>query len=265
MSGVVEFNMSDGLPPLVMQKLNSNFKSLGSIDDLSGGKILTGTVMPPNASDGAFFYNTETGDLSVWRNTGEVWEWSSVADITDVDALEAVMNEIQVVANATAQHFWTAGDGVHVTDVTRDEWDEEASVQPDPFPDLSDDNPYHNILINSLGILLRSALDVLAALTRSAISFYDGNGNDFENVVASFGVEGAQIGPVNSVHISARADRLSFMSGNQEVAYISVDPDTQKAVFYMTKAMVVEDLQFGEGRWKWYSRSNHNMSLKWMG
>ena len=229
MSGVVEFNMSDGLPPLVMQKLNSNFKSLGSIDDLSGGKILTGTVMPPNASDGAFFYNTETGDLSVWRNTGEVWEWSSV------------------------------------TDVTRDEWDEEASVQPDPFPDLSDDNPYHNILINSLGILLRSALDVLAALTRSAISFYDGNGNDFENVVASFGVEGAQIGPVNSVHISARADRLSFMSGNQEVAYISVDPDTQKAVFYMTKAMVVEDLQFGEGRWKWYSRSNHNMSLKWMG
>ena len=264
MSGVVEFNMSDGLPPLVMQKLNANFKSLGNIDDLSGGKLLTGTVMPDNAADGAFFYNTETGDLSVWRNDGEQWDWSSVSSQTDVDALEDVITEIVEVATATAQHFWTDDSGVHVTDVGRDEWDEQAH-QDDPFSDLSDEKQYHNILVNSLGLLLRSALNVLVGLTRSAISFYDGNDNDLENIVASFGADGAQIGSLSSAHIVARGDRMSFMNGDQEVAYIAIDADTNKAVFYMTRSVVVEDMYFGEGLWKWYKRSNNNMSLKWMG
>ena len=56
-----------------------------------------------------------------------------------------------------------------------------------------------------------------------------------------------------------RADRA--MPG--EVAYIAVDPTTNESMFYITRAVVVKDLRFGN--WKWYDRFNGNLSLKWMG
>ena len=48
-----------------------------------------------------------------------------------------------------------------------------------------------------------------------------------------------------------------------EVAYIAVDPDTNESMFYITRAVVVKDLRFGN--WKWYDRFNGNLALKWMG
>ena len=74
------------------------------------------------------------------------------------------------------------------------------------------------------------------------------------------------IGATNSFHIEASPTRMSFRgSDGSEAAYISVDPDTGKSIFYMTKSVVVEDMFFGDGKWKWYKRSNNNMSVKWMG
>ena len=48
-----------------------------------------------------------------------------------------------------------------------------------------------------------------------------------------------------------------------EVAYIAVDDETQESMFYITRAVVVKDLRFGN--WKWYDRSNGNLALKWIG
>lgn len=231
---------------------------------------------------------------------------------------KGIADEAKAVANAINQHFWTDDNGAHVTDVTQDEW--KAAVD-DGFSDLSDQKPYYNQLSNSLGILLRSGLNNLASWTRSAIAFYDGEGNEAANIVARFGLDGAQIGKndsnrlelgaaslkaydadgnlyfnmspsgltadqidvnddlrkallqvadliigdTNGAYINANGSHMSFMNGGNEVAYIDVDLETGEAVFYMTRSIVVEDMQFGNGLWKWYKRSNNNMSLKWMG
>ena len=85
---------------------------------------------------------------------------------------QAVADEAAEVATATNQHFWTDTSGSHVT-----ETEDDATTG-------------HNILINSLGILLRNAVSNLVSITRSAIAFFDSNGD----MTASFGTNGAQIG-----------------------------------------------------------------------
>lgn len=95
--------------------------------------------------------------------------------------------------------------------------------------------------------------------------------------------EAVKIGnPQSGIHIEMRGDRFSFFERGYgfdslpdgyeatagsplpgEVAYMAVDPATNESMFYMTRAVVVKNLRFGN--WKWYDRPNGNMSLKWIG
>lgn len=111
----------------------------------------------------------------------EAWE---VADGAKTKAVKAgrvaadamkVADEAGKVAEATEQHFWADTNGVHVTEAEGDATTE------------------HNILMNSLGILLRKALNNLVSITASAISFFDGSGNTAQHVTASFGGSGANL------------------------------------------------------------------------
>lgn len=91
---------------------------------------------------------------------------------------------------------------------------------------------------------------------------------DGQTVLASFGEEtkiGRAFGETGNplAHLDISGDRMSFKVGNDEVAYISVDEDTLESLFYMTKAIVVQDLHFGN--WQWRGRKNGNLSLKWIG
>lgn len=73
-----------------------------------------------------------------------------------------------------------------------------------------------------------------------------------------------RIGNQNGAHMEATSDRLSFKDGDgNEIAYIAADVETGVSVFYMTQAIVVQDLFFGN--WRWNSRSNGNLALKWVG
>ena len=94
-----------------------------------------------------------------------------------------------------------------------------------------------------------------------------------------------QIGGMGSTHVEMRGNRFSFFAPGYsydyafeqdpdyvvesnkampgEVAYIAVDDETQESMFYITRAVVVKDLRFGN--WKWYDRSNGNLALKWIG
>ena len=100
----------------------------------------------------------------------------------------------QAVANAINQHFWHDGNGAHVTEVTQEEWE-----------DAGDPN-YHsgpNSLWNSAGMLFRDGLTNLLALVAGlnpGVVIYDGQGNNADNVTASFDASGVRIGgkvPVN--------------------------------------------------------------------
>lgn len=50
---------------------------------------------------------------------------------------------------------------------------------------------------------------------------------------------------------------------NGPVMYVEVDDETNESTVYMTNAVVVQDLRFGN--WMWYERPNGNMSVGWTG
>lgn len=132
-----------------------------------------------------------------------------------VDAAQQAADEALAVAEAVDQHFWPYADGAHVTGP--DTQDEFLAAEAAGFPDYDPDTkPYHNILLNSLGILLRTALNNLVSITRSAIAFYDGEGNDPSNIVARFGQSGSQIGLDDESHIEQdyRSLRMKDKDGN---------------------------------------------------
>ena len=94
----------------------------------------------------------------------------------------------QAVADAINQHFWHDGSGAHVTEVTQDEWED------------SGDPNYHsgpNSLWNSAGMLFRDGLTNMLALVAGlnpGVVIYDGQGNNADNVTASFDASGVRIG-----------------------------------------------------------------------
>ena len=70
--------------------------------------------------------------------------------------------------------------------------------------------------------------------------------------------------PTGAMHVELTPNKLSFVDAvGNEAAYIETSPDTGFSVMYITRSVVVEDMQFG--KWKWYSRANGNMALKWVG
>lgn len=107
------------------------------------------------------------------------------------DAAETAATAAQAVANAVNQHFWTDGSGVHVTEVTQEEW-------LDPLSPNYQSGA--NQLSNSAGILLRDGLTNFAQLTPGETAFYDGAGNASTNVVATFGTSGSVIGKAAESH-----------------------------------------------------------------
>lgn len=72
-----------------------------------------------------------------------------------VNNAESIAEQAEAVANATGQHFWPDDDGVHVTEVTQEAWNDSTSTS------------YHsgaNVLLNALGQLFRDGLNNLLAL-----------------------------------------------------------------------------------------------------
>lgn len=123
-----------------------------------------------------------------------------------------ISNEVKEMAEATNQHFWYDDGGAHVTEVTQEEW----NTSPSGF----------NSLFNSLGLLLRKALNNIAAFTHSAVTFFDGDGNDSENITASFGSDGAQIGKKDSYHTKITGNSLSIKLAEDRLIETSHDGTT---------------------------------------
>lgn len=150
---------------------------------------------------------TPTGRAYVAENTTDPAASRSMF----VEAKDAA-DEALEVATATSQHFWSDDIGAHVTDVTKREWKQ---AEETGFEDES--KPYFNSLWNSLGMLFRTALTNLVSITRSAIAFYDGEGNGQGNVVASFGKDGAVLGRDAEPHVGVTKDEVAFYDGEGEL------------------------------------------------
>ena len=105
-----------------------------------------------------------------------------------VDSAETLAEQAEAVATATGQHFWPDTDGVHVTEVTQDEWNDSTGTS------------YHsgaNVLLNALGQLFRNGLNNILAIvsgTTPGVAIYDGQGNSADNILAEFTADHVRIG-----------------------------------------------------------------------
>ena len=142
--------------------------------------------------------------------------WSDVHEPDDEE------DEIDDIATAINQHFWHDSNGAHVTDQEQDAWLEEyAEDGHGELASPTTQRPWHNILMNSLGVLIRSGLVDLAALSKSGVTFFDGNGNGSTNVVARFGSGGAQIGSPTSQHAVIDSNGMSVYNADGTLAEIN--------------------------------------------
>lgn len=163
-----------------------NNKTMNKIDD-----IVSDQIVPIEEAIEELNLETES-DIQILK--GKTSTSISMAETAKnfAESANIAAEEAQAVAEATGQHFWNDDNGAHVTEVTQDEWNDSSSEN------------YHNgfnSLFGSLGLLLRKALNNIAAFTHSSVSFYDGEGNETANIVAQFGKDGQVIGKQSESHI----------------------------------------------------------------
>lgn len=177
-----------------------------SVEAVCEMAVKPGDKVAARWSDGAFRVqgnatHPATDDTLAEEVAGDVEELADdVSDLADGLSAEArraklaekaakdAADEAAGVANAIKQFFWHDGNGAHVST--------EADTAEGTF----------NSLWNSAGLLLRAVSNNLVSLTRSALSFYDGDGNADANIVAQFGKSVARIGKLASSHIVADSD-----------------------------------------------------------
>lgn len=204
-SGEVGTRSEDGkttvaIDGLVFGEADDQYVEMDTLGGLEEGDVATiiltgedGHAMTPLAIG-------SPGSVDIIRDTAEAADSKS-------DAAQELAQAAKAVAEAVGQHFWTDENGVHVTEVTEEEWSD--------TPDGS------NILINSLGILLRNAATVLAQFTSNAVAFYDGLGNTASNVFARFGRDGSQIGYDSESHLEMDYHSMSLVD-NEGSTYFDV-------------------------------------------
>ena len=134
--------------------------------------------------------------------------------------------QAQAIAEATGQHFWDDDSGAHVTEVTKEEWND---------PDSPNYQSGANSLWNSLGMLFRKGLNNLLAILaggadgtgEKGIAVYDGNGNADDNIVAKFTDNGSQIGKEKEAHSLIDKQSMRVIGANEDndvtpVSYIGL-------------------------------------------
>lgn len=82
--------------------------------------------------------------------------------------------------------------------------------------------------------------------------------------VVGIGATGSHFGSKKGMHVALDATSLALKNEDEAVAYIAIDSDGRSKL-YVAKAVILNDLQFVYGNWKWYGRSNGNLALRWMG
>ena len=178
---VVEIAGSGVLTPVESSAATYSVGDVVTVSNRGGKLHIDGDVSAPSV--GAGYVRKTVQPVAEAAATAQATADSGVKAGADA---QKVADEAKAAAAATNQHFWTDTNGVHVTEQTQEEWQTEQTGG--------------NILINSLGLLLRKALNNLVSITASATAFFDGNGNEAENITARFGVDGAQIGKSSGTH-----------------------------------------------------------------
>lgn len=168
--------------------------------DISNGKVsITGNDTSPSV-----------GERFVGRAIDPVRQ--SVAKMSNAVASSiGIAQAAQRVADAVNQHFWIDTSGIHVTEVSQEDWEDTGG---------SDYHSGSNVLLNAYGQLFRDGLTNLLAVLQSGVAIYDGTGNTASSIVASFTRSLIELGK-NSADAVIR-----FCNGKGEIRYIQIEGGT---------------------------------------
>jgi hypothetical protein len=155
---------------------------------ISGGKAwITGNATAPPTDD--------TKATAAHAAAGVAYEAAESAAQNAVTASKTA-TDAKIIAEAINQFFWHDANGAHVTEIPQEDW-------------LS--NPSgNNILMNVLGVLIRSGLIASASFSASAITFYAPDGT---TEIAKFSTNGITIGAENDVYARISNGGLSILYG----------------------------------------------------
>lgn len=178
-------------------------------------------------------YSVSGGTPYLYECLQTVWgdgscEWGAVQLSTAFEAAKSAYNEALVAARTATSYFTDTTNGVFVHAVGGDD---------------------------STGWSIQDVLELLVGGQSLISAGLDGNDRPI-----------IRIGPESGgMHLSASSDRLAFCdAGGTEVASIAVDAGNNSKL-YISEAVVMSELNFGEGKWTWRKRENDNLSLKWTG
>lgn len=79
---IADFRASDGLNPIVMQKLNTNFWNILEMFEDPEIVAVSSATAPTPHTDEMLWYDTDAGMLNVWTQTSPGhWEWQNVTEV----------------------------------------------------------------------------------------------------------------------------------------------------------------------------------------
>lgn len=154
--------------------------------------------------------------------TDNTFEYSQPSLSSSYEAAKEAYNRAKTaldLAGDTKQYFWEQPSsysaaipaGIYVTHIPQSQF--KASGGP----------TQGNILIQDTGLTIRNGAISLASLTGSALKFYDGNGNNNSNIIASFGAE-IILGKQQSKRIKLNSTSFEMIGLNNvsESSYFSI-------------------------------------------
>lgn len=81
---IVNIDQLSGLPPQVVNSLNSNFWNLLQMIESPEVVMVAGVNPPDPRTDESLWYKTDTGVLNVWsKGDDDTWGWESLGSIID--------------------------------------------------------------------------------------------------------------------------------------------------------------------------------------
>lgn len=139
-----------------------------------------------------------------------------------VNAAQTVADAAQAVAEAVNQHFFSDTNGIHVTEVTQEEWDESPTGA--------------NVLINSIGQLFRDGLNNLLALLASSVAteyFTVGDYDEYQTYYPTGQVQTILSVKAGGVEVPKYVDGTSsdsaYYTDNGTYISLSLEAETQYA------------------------------------
>ena len=206
----------------------------------------TRTENPDGAGSGAFVTDDEQDAFlhSAQNNFADQGDASETVEQTEAFTSDGLTTQYDLYYEAASTDYSVKVNGYNVNSgITKNTTNFVFDDAPDIDATVSvtyetQAKPWNNLLLNSYGLGLRQGLINLATFTKSAVTFFDGEGNQNSNINAFFGRDGSRIGKETESHIQLDYHSLQLIDfeGNRYLHVSDLRDHDGKGPLFTDKA-----------------------------